>query len=175
MYKHAYRSFKSTLLLCTFLFNVTLTNGFAAWLKCYVDLTDTHEIIMNNRITQSADARFPGVRIELKRPDDDHWFDRIDYPSGQATTLMARLKVPNELSEMDVQYVIDILTPGASFVRPNVCDGRRATATHFASPVVFEITGDTTVVELIAGYATGHEAVTLTETLILRRQDAKEL
>jgi hypothetical protein len=83
--------------------------------------------------------------------------------------------VPNELSEMDVQYVIDILTPGASFVRPNVCDGRRATATHFASPVIFEITGDTTVVELIAGYATGHEAVTLTETLTLRRQDVQEL
>jgi hypothetical protein len=175
VYKHYDRSRRLALILCILLFNVMLTNGFAAWLKCYVDLTDTQEIIMNNRITRSTDARFPGVRIELKRPEDDHWFDKIDYPGGQSTTLMARLKVPNELSEMDVQYVIDILTPGASFVRPNVCDGRRATATHFASPVIFEITGDTTVVELIAGYATGHEAVTLTETLTLRRQDVQEL
>lgn len=157
-------------------------NGFAAWLKCYIDLTDEDEVIMNNHIIPSDKAHYPGVKIEVKRASDDHWLDRLEYIGvgdnrADATTLVtARLKVPNQLADMDLQYVMET-SSGASFVRPKMCDGRRAHAMHYGESVLLEISGATESVELVAAYATGHEAVTLTETLVLlrRKKQGQEL
>jgi hypothetical protein len=152
-------------------------NSYASWLKCYVDLTDTEsEVIMNNRIIPSDQARYHGVKIEVKLAEDDHWLDSLEYHGDRTSTVTARLKVPPELSESSVvQYAMET-SSGASFVRPKMCDGRRSHGMHYTDSVVLEISGSTETVELVAGYATGHEAVTLTETLVLsRRNDAREL
>ena len=145
-------------------------SGFAAWLKCHVDLLDEDEIIMNNMIVPAAQAVHQGVEIEVKRAADDDWASSLAYPADTPTTITARLKVPPSLSEQDVQFVMDTLgQPGAVF-KQSLCEGRRVTSTHYSHAVVLEIDGSTDSVELVAGYAAGHEAVTLTPILTLRRQ-----
>jgi hypothetical protein len=149
-------------------------NGFAAWLKCFIDLTDTDEVIMNNHIVPNDMARYSGVDIEVKLAQDDNWLDSLEYPGDRTTTVTARLKVPSQLADMDMQYVMET-SSGASFVRPKMCEGRRAHAVHYGESVVLEISGTTPSVELLAGYATGHEAVTLTKKLVLQRKEVQEL
>jgi hypothetical protein len=167
----------------------TQVSGFAAWLKCYVDITDPDEIIMNHHIVPSSEARQEGVQIEVKYADDDHWVtDSFTYDATRSIQIMARLKVPPALAEVDVQYVMDILpsdneskTIAAKFTRPaNVCDGRRGSATHYSDSLVLHIPSALTTgeipepIRLVAGYATGHEAVTLTEPLLLRPRFTEE-
>jgi hypothetical protein len=165
----------------------TQVSGFAAWLKCYVDITDPDEIIMNHLIVPSADALHEGVKIEAKYADDDHWVtDSLIYDATRTTQIMARLKVPSVLAEVDVQYVLDIVPNSesspilAKFIRPaNTCEGRRGSATHYSDPLVLEIPAsavDATPepIRLVAGYATGHEAVTLTEPMLLQPRTAEE-
>ena len=144
-------------------------SGFAAWIKCHVDLFDEDEVIMNNMIVPAAQAVHQGVTIEVKRAQDDDWSSTFEYPADTSTIITARLKVPPSLSEQDVQFVMDALSPGTVF-KQSLCGGRRVTSTHHGHAVVLEIDGSTNTVELVAGYAAGHEAVTLTPTLILRRQ-----
>lgn len=161
--------------LLSLFFTIRCANSFASWLKCYVDLTDTEsEVIMNQHIIPSNNARYAGVRIEVKLADDDHWLDTLEYHGDRTSTVTARLKVPPELSESSVQYAMET-SSGASFVRPKMCDGRRGHGMHYTDSVVLEISGSTESVELVAGYATGHEAVTLTDVLVLRRKGAQEL
>ena len=172
------RNLQCLKLLVLFLlsFRIHSTNGFAAWLKCYVDLADEEEVIMNNLIIPSARARYPGVQIEVKRADDDVWQlgSSLEYDGDALTTVTARLRVPPQLTGYDVQYVMET-TSGAKFVRPKMCDGRRAHAMQYSHSVTLDIAGDTETVTLIAGYATGHEAVTLTEPMVLQRIAVQEL
>jgi hypothetical protein len=159
-----------------FLSLVQPVHGFAAWLKCYVDLTDDEEIIMNNRIIPAKDAPLD-VRIQVKFAQDDEWLSSLSYPPDRTTsTVMLRLQVPPELSHEDVQYVMETTTnPGARFLRPQpTCEGRRSHASHYAIASVLEIDGTTETVEIVAGYAKSHEAVTLTPRLILQRQQQQQ-
>lgn len=172
--------FTALIVLCT------QVSGFAAWLKCYVDITDPDEIIMNHLIVPSSGAHHEGVQIEVKYADDDHWVtESFTYDPTRASQIMARLKVPPVLAEVDVQYVMDIVTEGeynsngAKFTRPaNVCDGRRGSATHYSDSLVLEIPAVLDAlpepIRLVAGYATGHEAVTLTEPMLLQPRSTEE-
>lgn len=161
--------------------------GFAAWLKCYVDITDTEEIIMNYLILPKDQGHHGEVQIEVKRVDDDHWVtEDFSFDPTRPTSVMARLKVPPVLAEMDVQFVMDILpndgitNDSVKFTRPaNVCKGKRAHATHYTESVILQIpsTGEDDVpspVRLIAVYATGHEAVTQTEVITLQPNNVEE-
>lgn len=164
--------------------------GFAAWLKCYVDITDTEEIVMNYLILPKDQAKHGEVRIEVKGVDDDHWVtEDYTFDPTQTTKVMARLKVPSTLAEMDVQYVMDIISndttnENVQFTRPaNICKGKRAHATHYTDSAVLEIPatmdsgGSLQIppsVQLIAVYATGHEAVTQTEILTIRPNVVEE-
>lgn len=167
---------RQLLLLCStafFLNDVPGVDGFAAWLKCYVDLTDDEEIIMNNRIIPAKDAPLD-VRIEVKFSQGDEWTtsSSLFYPPDRPSSVTLRLKVPPELANEDVQYVMETTTPGARFLRPQTCEGRRSHASHYAIASVLEIDGTTETVEIVAGYAKSHEAVTLTPRLILQRQSS---
>lgn len=161
--------------------------GFAAWLKCYVDITDTEEIIMNYLILPKDQGHHGEVQIEVKGIDDDHWVtEGYAFDPTRTTSVMARLKVPPILAEMDVQYVMDILpnddeTNGnVIFTRPaKVCKGKRAHATHYTESALLQIppTGEDAVaspVRLIAVYATGHEAVTQTDIVVLQPNNVEE-
>jgi hypothetical protein len=153
--------------------------GFAAWLKCYVDLQDDSEVIMNNRIVRSENAEHI-VTIQV-RPEGDlsmnAWTDQLVYPAadgGGATTIHAKLAVPTELRRRDVQYVMEVVSGNAKFLSPVMCGGKRAHGGHYNDPVVLQIEGTSEHVELVAGFATGHEAVTLTNTLRLMRRSSNE-
>lgn len=156
------------------------TSGFAAWLKCYVDLLDDDEVIMNHGIVPARDAYHKGVEIEVKFSQDDDWSTTFTYPDHKTSFVTARLKVPPELASEDVQYVIDTVyddpegTMTAAKFKPPfaVCDGRRAHAKYYHEAVVLEIDGtsNTDQVHLVAGYAMHHGPVTLTPVLVLHRQ-----
>ena len=174
----------STLLLVLYCQNVV---GFAAWLKCYVDITDTEEIIMNYLILPKDQGQHGEVQIEVKRVDDDHWVtEDFSFDHTSTTSVMARLKVPPILAEMDVQFVMEILpnegitNESVIFTRPaNVCKGKRAHATHYTESVILHLppTEEDSIpspVRLIAVYATGHEAVTQTDILMLMPSNVEE-
>jgi hypothetical protein len=180
-----YGMFVMTVMLLFLALKLQSVMGFAAWLKCYVDITDTEEIIMNYLILPKESARHEGVKIEVKRLDDDHWVtENFTFDSTRTTSVMARLKVPPVLAETDVQYAMEIISNNDSnpngnvkFTRPaNVCKGKRAHATHYTESAILEIpaaTEDTipSPVQLIAVYATGHEAVTQTDIMVLQPND----
>jgi hypothetical protein len=161
--------------------------GFAAWLKCYVDITDTEEIIMNYLILPKDQGQHGEVLIEVKGVDDDHWVtEDFSFDPTRTTSVMVRLKVPPTLAEVDVQFVMDILpndgitNDSVIFTRPaNVCKGKRAHATHYTESVILQIssTGEDDIpspVRLIAVYATGHEAVTQTDIMTLHPNSVEE-
>ena len=164
--------------------------GFAAWLKCYVDITDTEEIIMNYLILPKEEGHHGEVQIEVKGVDDDHWVtESFSFDPTRATSVMARLKVPPILAEMDVQFVMDILSndhaeaddnSNVMFTRPaKVCQGKRAHATHYTDSVLLEISpvgedATPSPIRLMAVYATGHEAVTQTDIMILQPNNIEE-
>lgn len=141
--------------------------GFAAWLKCYVDLFDDSEVIMNNLIINSDDAKQTvTIEVQPQNGDTKSWADDLTYDG--AMVVNAKLLVPDELGG-DVQYVMEVVSGDAAFVSPVMCDGKRAHATGRGQSVTLRIEGSSEYVDLVAGYATGHEAVTLTKTLRLTR------
>jgi hypothetical protein len=151
--------------------------GFAAWLKCYVDLQDDSEVIMNNHIVMSEHAEHI-VTIKVRPEGDtrmDAWADQLVYQTGVTTTIQAKLEVPVALQQRrQVQYVMEVVSGNATFLSPVMCGGKRAHATHYRDTVLLRIEGTSDHVELVAGFATGHEAVTLTKTLKLTSSSSTE-
>lgn len=141
------------------------TNGFAAWLKCYVDLLDDSEAIMYQPIVKSENAPHT-VTIQVQPQQVDVWMNEYSYDGP--TVVDAKLLVPDELRG-DVQYVMEVVSGDAAFVQPVMCDGKRSHASGRGASVTLRIEGTSEHVELLAGYATGLEAVTLTKTLRLTR------
>lgn len=98
--------------------------------------------------------------------------------SSDITILRARLMVPPSMEHTDVQYVMEVTGgTGAQFIDIGVmCDGRRAFSRRQDEYVTLQINpvpgGAGTIpndVELVAVWATGFEAVTLTPKMTLRR------
>ena len=143
---------------------------------------------MNYLILPKDQGHHGEVQIEVKGVDDDHWVtEGYTFDPTRTTSVMVRLKVPAIIAEMDVQYVMDILPNNGVtndddviFTRPaKVCKGKRAHATHYTESALIQIppVADDSVpspVRLIAVYATGHEAVTQTDILILQPNNVEE-
>lgn len=95
------------------------------------------------------------------------------------TTLKVRLKVPPTMAHEDVQFVVEAKGEGVKFIDLGVmCDGSRAFSRRHDEHVILQINstggsgGSKDDVELVAGWASGHEAVKLTPMLTLRRNEA---
>lgn len=165
--------------LVTLLFALTAArvDSFASWLQCYVDL-DESEVIMNHEV-KSPDDENP-VLVEFRAAaaaatttdNEKEWKEAIAYPADTPTTLYARLKAPTSLVERlgDLEYVVET-TEGGKFEEPGaVCDGVRAHAKSQNEQVTLRIDGAQEKVEVWGGYASGHEAVTLTKKAVLWRE-----
>ena len=161
--------FRSLLLLSLLL--PWTTHGYAAWLKCFIDLDET-EVIMNHRVVPVKKSR-EYVTIQVKTEHGD-WTSDFQYSGSEPTTIQARLQVPQELEHDRVQFVVET-TEGAVFTTPEMCEGRRSFSTNHADPVTLKITGEVESVTLLAGWAAGHEPVTLTPKLLLKRAAPDEL
>jgi hypothetical protein len=144
-------------------------NGYAAWLKCYVDLDET-EVVMNYPMLLPEKAPH-SVQVEVKFAQDKEWSTSLLYPANEKSTIHARLKIPDSLSR-GVQYVIEA-TYGGNFVNPTVmCNGRRSHGRGWDDEAILEVNGDQDKVEVWAGWATGHEPVSLTPITVLRKRGA---
>jgi len=187
------------------LFRAQSVYGYANWLKCYVELDDPEEAIMNRGILP-ADEQPQDERVYLEvqpyasRRRDPWWASSTRtnhgdlFPSNATNPILVklRLRVPPKLKNKDVQFVVEATGEGVSFVGQGVmCDGKRAFSRQHDTPVLMQIhtavedggeadadadsDGSTTAhagnIELVAGWAAGYEAVKLTPTMILRRNN----
>jgi hypothetical protein len=106
--------------------------------------------------------------------------------------LKLRLKVPPSMKQKDIQFVVEVKGNGVSFVGPGImCDGDRAYSKQYDQHVLLQINstmvsaaaavekekveGSSEIdflvgdVEIVAGWASGYKAVSLTPKMILRR------
>ena len=127
------------------------------------------------------------VQIEIKTQTSTEWITAssegsavVTFPPDSKSTIQARLRVPEGLARQSMQYVIELVkngcpdnnveTCGTKFIRPVMCKGKRSHANDYTTAVVFEIDGTSSSgpIELVAGWASGHEAVKMTQSLILK-------
>lgn len=106
--------------------------------------------------------------------NDAPFSPELTYAADTVTSLEVRLNVPAALEGEDVQYVVES-SAGAVFVKPEMCGGRRSHARSAHQSVLLEVDGTRPTIELLAGWATGHEAVKLTTKTVLRRRQDNEL
>ena len=148
-----------------------LISGYASWLKCFIDLDDT-EVIMNYNVVPFDEATHK-VQLQVKLDDDnaDWTTEPITYAATSETTIRIKLSVPDELGPLDIQYVVEA-TKGALFTSRRMCDGSRSHAPAHDAETLLVVDGSQPTVDIWAGWASGHSAVSLTEKLVLRRDDA---
>jgi hypothetical protein len=148
---------------------VSTVDGYASWLKCYVDL-DHEEIVMHHPMTLPQDAPHE-VFLEVQPYGETTWISREEFtlpkydddnntttttiPPGESNdtqemtttrrtitthTLKVRLRVPHALRMEEVQYVVQVKGNGASFLDLGVmCDGGRAFSRSYEEHVVLRI------------------------------------
>ena len=171
-------------------------HGFAAWLaegaKCWTDL-DPSEVIMNNAVVPYSESSYQNIAIHVYAADDaSRMVEPTKITSGdgnqqimyvqdgpQAEYILKLHIPPDDLKGGalgDLQYVMDLsLSSPATFSGGNRgCDNRRAHGRRtdtvqvridFDGPAADETdAGDD--VKVWAGWATGHEAVVLTDAVV---------
>eukprot|EP00543_Licmophora_paradoxa_P003955 CAMPEP_0202445352 /NCGR_PEP_ID=MMETSP1360-20130828/4191_1 /ASSEMBLY_ACC=CAM_ASM_000848 /TAXON_ID=515479 /ORGANISM="Licmophora paradoxa, Strain CCMP2313" /LENGTH=174 /DNA_ID=CAMNT_0049061583 /DNA_START=14 /DNA_END=538 /DNA_ORIENTATION=+ len=151
------------------------TLGYAAWLKCYIELDDADEVIMGNKIAafDTLDET-QQVFIEVKEKEGDGtWMTEYDYPVGTATSLVVRLKFPEQLDSDPMQFALDI-GEGGKISNGGMCDNKRAIGNSAKTEVAVEIDGLTDSVKLWGGWATGYSKVRMTHKLVLNKQKGDE-
>jgi hypothetical protein len=184
------RTFEIVFLLIASTVTHQPVHGYASWLKCFIEL-DEEEIVMHHPMVPAEQAK-EEVRIEVQTygsGDGGEWITAEEYTLGDGkkvsrdeddltttTTLKLRLNVPPKLQNMDIQYVVEARGSDVAFIDLGVmCDGSRAFSTQHDGHVVLQINTTATTteengsIELFAGWASGFEAVTLTPTMILKR------
>ena len=129
---------------------------------------------MNNKITHHEDSREPGIHLEVSPLGNNN----------PASEYSVKFVVPPDASVSDVQYVIQISDPinpdaelTAKFTSAPTnggigCGGARAhgRARMEGSPAIVSFNDgvkDGAKIELWGGWATGHEAVTLTDKVVV--------
>lgn len=162
-------------------FVLPTTNAFAAWfvdrrVSCMTDLA-TNEIIMNNGVLPHSASREPSIRLEVSPLGrDDNAEPNSEY--------VVKFILPDDAKSrmIDVQYVLELVGGSLSEVPPAKfttappgggigCEGRRSHGKAGDDAVaIFTINEDAVKganLEIVAGWATGHESVTLTEKVAL--------
>jgi hypothetical protein len=143
-------------------------SGFASWLQCYVEL-DTDEVVMNHNIMGSNETDYD-VNMQIKNANEESAEWSTTY-KGEST-LWVKLKLPEELAKQDMQWVVEA-SPSeiVEFVQVGpMCEGTRASSTN-ENHVILNIKDTSQKIELVAGYAAGHEAVVLTPVLVLSNKE----
>jgi len=161
------------------------TNAFASWfvdrrLSCFTDLV-ANEIIMNNEVKPHSISQEPNIRIEVSPLGED-------VHAAPSSEHVVKFIVPDDVSVriQDIEYVIELSSgtgsedwkdPPAKFTSEPTnggvgCDGRRVNGKVGKDDSAGIVTINEDAVEgerleITAGWATGHEAVTLTEKVVL--------
>ena len=144
-------------------------SSFASWLKCYVDLDDS-EIIMNYPVLLPEHAPHPGVRLSAKSLGSEEWSQDSIVVNANDEYFDIRLEIPDALKGQDLQFVIET-SDGAVFPNPpEMCEGRRTHANYaHQQSVALKVTDKSkSEIKVWAGWATGHDVVSLTYPFYLR-------
>eukprot|EP00978_Attheya_sp_CCMP212_P026965 scaffold89757_cov39-Attheya_sp.AAC.2 len=203
------KSFQKTSCLTFLVLLLTLlvgkVDGFAAWMRCGVDL-DPEEVVMNYFIKPAEEeegdddddesSTKPTIRLaayelgtgneiqpnSLRFGNDN---DDDDDEKNSVKTISIRIQIPNEMQlppRSRFEFIVEVKGE-ASFVEPDgsnsMCDGRRAHSQNRFDSMILQIkrpvtttsstnTEEASVIELWAGWATEHEAVTLTPRLTIQ-------
>jgi hypothetical protein len=134
---------------------------------------------MNSKVKAASDSRHPDIHLqvfrngELMKPDPA----TSAYPilsSGETVEL--KLYTPQAMKRIDTQFVVET-TVGAEFTAPYIgCEGKRSAGKSKNSIMTLKFNDEEVeTIEIVAGWATGHSAVTLTPKLIFKREDPGEL
>lgn len=161
------------------LYSCRTVDGFAAWLVdrkmgCWTNL-EQGEVIMNAKVKAVEDSRYPDVHLQVFRDGEMMTPDPSTsaYPIlSEGETVQLRLFTPSGLDNSDLQFVVET-TKGAEFTAPYVgCEGKRSAGKKKNAQMTMKFTGEESEIQLIAGWATGHSAVTLTPKVIFKREDS---
>jgi hypothetical protein len=162
----------SFIILMLLLAQAKTISGYAAWLKCFIDLDDS-EVIMNYNVVAAEDSphhvRILPIRTDSPTDITAAWTTTsINYAADTETRLNLTLAVAEDLAKLDVQYVMET-SDGAQFATRRMCEGRRSHGKAYDAATVLVVDGSQAQVEVWAGWATGHSAVHLTEKLVFHR------
>ena len=134
---------------------------------CMTEL-DTSEVIMNNVVKSADESAFP--KIHLAAVDNDN---HVESPYHyKDTEVNIAFVIPYSTSEFneDVQFVMEVDGP-AEFVDGGTigCDGNKRVSSRLrdSEQVTLQIRDPMATLKVLAGWATGHSAVTLTPYLVL--------
>jgi hypothetical protein len=173
---------------CTFFLAITgvfmllmpeQADAYAAWfvdrrVSCFTELKPD-EIIMNNKVAHHSESREPGIHLDVSPLESGK-------PSSEYSV---KFVMPQDAHVQDVQYVIQLSDPDdpeaaelpAKFTTAPTnggigCGGARAhgRARMEDSPAIVTFNDgikDGVRIEVWAGWATGHEAVTLTDKVVI--------
>ena len=187
-------------------------SSFAAWMKCYHKL-DPEEVIMNHYVVPAENADKSHVQIRVMDEEKVHSLlptrenenDGIVYEYDDTSTMnnnndetmkgIHLFQIGIDISEdeklRDIQFVVDILTDGARFVKKKMdhtsnsptpsyprskktpiiqCKGKRGVGKHRDTLITIELDGSVPEVEIVAGWACEREAVTMTKRVIFKPQ-----
>ena len=177
----------------------SFVDGFAAWLaegaKCYTDLLPG-EVIMNAAVVPYSESTHPdialhvysateegGMIMEPTRQIHNNVYHYVYEQEGPRADYVLKLHIPESDSSSlgDLQYVVDVSESSpAKFSGGNRgCDNRRAYGKPKVDAVRLRIDFDGEAADEVdpgeevvvwAGWATGHEAVQLTESVVFRQK-----
>ena len=162
--------------IAALVFLAGLASGYPSWLKCYIEFDDEEEIIMNSPIVPLEKAGHQ-VDILVSSDDGETWTkDNLEFSTEDMTTFLVRFDAPEALRYRELHYILEVRgRKGAVFERGS-CDGRRIHGT-LAQQATLVVNGSSEgedadeAIELIGGWAAGHEAVKLTSVTTLHPEE----
>ena len=154
-------------------------DAYAAWFvdrraSCFTPLVPD-EIVMNNKITHHSNSREPGIHLDISPLEGNQ----------PASEYSVKFVMPSDAKVQDVQYVLQLSDPDdpeaaelpARFTSAPTnggigCRGSRAhgRARMEDSPAIVTFNDDIKEgarIAIWAGWATGHETVTLTDKVVI--------
>jgi hypothetical protein len=146
---------------------------------CMTEL-DTSEVIMNNVVKAPEESDFPNMHLAVVADDDNNDNNMIESPYHYSSEIV-RIAFVNPYSkdefDDDLQYVMEVDGP-AEFIGGGAigCDGNRRASARLmdSSQLTLKIFDTSSTLRVWGGWATGHNAVRLTENLMLKPRQGRE-
>eukprot|EP00547_Thalassionema_nitzschioides_P007570 CAMPEP_0194206906 /NCGR_PEP_ID=MMETSP0156-20130528/5809_1 /TAXON_ID=33649 /ORGANISM="Thalassionema nitzschioides, Strain L26-B" /LENGTH=437 /DNA_ID=CAMNT_0038933553 /DNA_START=45 /DNA_END=1355 /DNA_ORIENTATION=- len=133
---------------------------------CMTEL-DTSEVIMNSPIQAFEDSKDPDVQITVQ--SDGSETTVLESPimiTSVPTSFIVKMMNPNNVAS--IQFAMDVVGPtGSAHWEMGACDDKKrltSTVSNKGYKLIIDKIPDKTI-EIVAGWATGHEAVSLTNVL----------
>lgn len=139
---------------------------------CMTDL-DTSEVIMNSPVQAFEESEDPDVQLIVL--SDDGEATPLKSPimlTSVPTSFLVKMVNPNDVAL--IQFAMDVVGPtGSAHWEQGGCDEKKrltSSSLNKGHKLIFDRIPDETI-EVVAGWATSHEAVSLTNVLVFKPSD----